>query len=61
MRSIYCEGCKKIGEELHCPYCVEYQTRLREVPMNEMSVNFPIRCLDCIKEENNEKPFNSRL
>ncbi len=61
MKSIYCEECKLIGEKFHCPYCIEYETLLRAVPMNEMPTKFPVRCLDCIKEENNEKSSNSRL
>lgn len=51
--SIYCKDCRELGERIgvKTAYCLKYAEALREVPMDEAAVKYPVKCLKCIEGE----------
>jgi hypothetical protein len=54
METIYCQNCKYLEERkgMFGPsiHCLEFNTHLRTVPMDENNFKFPIKCLECIEK-----------
>lgn len=53
METIYCKECSELGEQRNNPYCLKHKAILRAVPMDDAAVKHPIKCLECIEQENN--------
>jgi hypothetical protein len=61
--TIYCKDCNELEEKKKiiglssCMYCKKYNTYLRMVPMDDAIIKYPIKCLECI-ENQEEKSIN---
>ncbi len=56
--TIYCKECNELGEQRGNPFCLRYSVILRAVPMDDVAVKFPIKCLECIENENKKENNN---
>jgi hypothetical protein len=57
--SIYCKDCSELITKINkfgvTSYCKKFNEYLREVPMDNNIIKYPIKCLECINQENKKR------